>query len=73
MVANAGIVKYDTVLSGQRARQLVKYACSPSYDLASVKDFQDVAAVNAQGVFLCYKHAGLKMVEQGRGGRIIGP
>lgn len=29
-------------------------------------------ATNAQGVFLCYRHAALKMVEQGRGGRIIG-
>ncbi|VDC04971.1 unnamed protein product [Peniophora sp. CBMAI 1063] len=28
--------------------------------------------VNAQGVFLCYKHGSLKMIEQGRGGRIIG-
>ena len=40
--------------------------------IASVKDFKDVMAVNAEGVFLCYKHAGRKMVEQGRGGRIIG-
>ena len=72
MVANAGIVKYDTVLSGERSPQLVSYSCS-LYMLASVKDFQDVTAINAQGVFLCYKHAGLKMVEQGRGGRIIGP
>ncbi|VDC04969.1 unnamed protein product [Peniophora sp. CBMAI 1063] len=54
MVANAGIVTYDTVLD------------------TSLERFQEVMAVNAQGVFLCYKHAGLKMVEQGRGGRIIG-
>ncbi|KZV77323.1 NAD(P)-binding protein [Peniophora sp. CONT] len=39
---------------------------------ARLEDYQDVMAVNAQGVFLCYKHAALKMVEQGRGGRIIG-
>ena len=40
--------------------------------LASLQDYQDVMAVNGQGVFLCYKHAALKMIEQGRGGRIIG-
>jgi NAD(P)-dependent dehydrogenase (short-subunit alcohol dehydrogenase family) len=28
--------------------------------------------VNARGCFLCYKYAGLQMIKQGRGGRIIG-
>ncbi|KZP24016.1 NAD-binding protein [Athelia psychrophila] len=28
--------------------------------------------VNVKGVFFCYKHAGVQMVAQGRGGRIIG-
>ncbi|VDB91610.1 unnamed protein product [Peniophora sp. CBMAI 1063] len=37
-----------------------------------LEDYQHVMANNAQGVFLCYKHAGLRMVEQGRGGRIVG-
>jgi NAD(P)-dependent dehydrogenase (short-subunit alcohol dehydrogenase family) len=27
---------------------------------------------NARGTFLCYKYAGMQMVKQGRGGRIIG-
>ncbi|KZV77322.1 NAD(P)-binding protein [Peniophora sp. CONT] len=39
---------------------------------AHLEDYRDVMTVNAQGVFLCYKHAALKMVGQGRGGRIIG-
>ncbi|KZV67621.1 NAD(P)-binding protein [Peniophora sp. CONT] len=34
--------------------------------------FEKIMHINATGVFLCYKYAGLKMVEQGRGGRIIG-
>ncbi|VDB90228.1 unnamed protein product [Peniophora sp. CBMAI 1063] len=47
------------------------------YSLTSVLDtqlanFQRTMAVNAGGVFLCYKHAVRRMVEQGRGGRIIG-
>ena len=29
-------------------------------------------SVNATGVFLCYKHAARRMIEQGNGGRIIG-
>ena len=29
-------------------------------------------AINARGTFLCYKHAAVQMVVQGRGGRIIG-
>ncbi|VDC04970.1 unnamed protein product [Peniophora sp. CBMAI 1063] len=37
-----------------------------------LEDYRDIMTVNAQGIFLCYKHAGLRMVEQGRGGRIIG-
>ncbi|KAH7905131.1 hypothetical protein BJ138DRAFT_1118747 [Hygrophoropsis aurantiaca] len=29
-------------------------------------------AINARGVYLCYKHAAKQMIAQGRGGRIIG-
>ncbi|KAF9256409.1 NAD(P)-binding protein [Marasmius fiardii PR-910] len=29
-------------------------------------------SVNSRGTFLCYKHAALQMIKQGRGGRIIG-
>ncbi|KAJ6606869.1 hypothetical protein B0H10DRAFT_2166980 [Mycena sp. CBHHK59/15] len=28
--------------------------------------------INARGTFLCYKYAGMHMISQGRGGRIIG-
>ncbi|KZV67618.1 NAD(P)-binding protein [Peniophora sp. CONT] len=38
----------------------------------SLEDYRRVMDTNAQGVFLCYKYAGLKMIEQGRGGRIVG-
>jgi len=36
------------------------------------KDFDSLYAVNVRGTFFCYKYAGLQMVSQGRGGRIIG-
>ncbi|KAJ6482551.1 acetoin reductase family protein [Mycena sanguinolenta] len=38
----------------------------------SVDDWDRIMAVNCRGTFLCYKYAGLRMIEQGRGGRIIG-
>ncbi|OBZ71197.1 Diacetyl reductase [(S)-acetoin forming] [Grifola frondosa] len=38
----------------------------------SVEDIDQLYAVNVRGVFLCYKHAAIQMVKQGRGGRIIG-
>ena len=39
---------------------------------ASVEELETVLAVNVRGVFLCYKHAAIQMIAQGRGGRIIG-
>lgn len=42
------------------------------FDLASVDDWDRIFSVNARGVFLCYKHAAIQMIKQGRGGRIIG-
>ncbi|EIW75524.1 short chain oxidoreductase [Coniophora puteana RWD-64-598 SS2] len=38
----------------------------------SEKEWDDVIGVNLKGTFLCYKHVGLQMIKQGRGGRMIG-
>ncbi|KAJ7182853.1 NAD(P)-binding protein, partial [Mycena crocata] len=38
----------------------------------SVDEWDRVMAINARKTFLCYKYAGMQMVAQGRGGRIIG-
>ncbi|KAJ3571124.1 hypothetical protein NP233_g3961 [Leucocoprinus birnbaumii] len=38
----------------------------------TLDDWDRCFDVNGKGVFLCYKYAALKMIEQGRGGRIIG-
>ncbi|KAJ7176853.1 hypothetical protein C8R46DRAFT_1346789 [Mycena filopes] len=56
MVANAGV-------AGPRQARLV--------DL-SADQWDTVMNTNARGTFLCYKYAGLQMIKQGRGGRIIG-
>ncbi|KAJ7489088.1 NAD-binding protein [Mycena latifolia] len=36
------------------------------------EEWDRVMNINARGCFLCYKYAGLQMIKQGRGGRIIG-
>lgn len=38
----------------------------------SVEEWDRIMAINGRGSFLCYKHAGIQMIKQGRGGRIIG-
>jgi meso-butanediol dehydrogenase/(S,S)-butanediol dehydrogenase/diacetyl reductase len=38
----------------------------------TVEDWDRIMAVNARGVFLCYRAAARRMIEQGRGGKIIG-
>ncbi|KAJ6551121.1 acetoin reductase family protein [Mycena capillaripes] len=38
----------------------------------SAEQWDRVMNINARGTFLCYKYAGIQMVNQGRGGRIIG-
>ncbi|KAJ6606867.1 NAD-binding protein [Mycena sp. CBHHK59/15] len=38
----------------------------------SAEEWDLVMGVNARGNFLCYKYAGIQMIKQGRGGRIIG-
>ncbi|CAK5276711.1 unnamed protein product [Mycena citricolor] len=42
------------------------------FSQVTVEEWDTIMAVNARGAFLCYKYAGLQMVQQGRGGRIIG-
>jgi len=38
----------------------------------TVEDLDRIYGINLRGTFLCYKYAGLQMIAQGRGGRIIG-
>lgn len=39
---------------------------------ATEEEWDRVFTVNAKGTFLCYKYAGIQVIAQGRGGRIIG-
>lgn len=39
---------------------------------STVESWDQTFSVNARGPYLCYKHAAIQMIEQGRGGRIIG-
>ncbi|KAF8877169.1 NAD(P)-binding protein [Infundibulicybe gibba] len=38
----------------------------------TLDEWEQVFSVNSRGVFLCYKHAAQRMIQQGKGGRIIG-
>lgn len=38
----------------------------------TTEDWDNMFAVNARGVFLCYREAAKVMIEQGTGGKIIG-
>jgi meso-butanediol dehydrogenase/(S,S)-butanediol dehydrogenase/diacetyl reductase len=38
----------------------------------TMEEWDQVMAVNARGVFLCYREAGRQMIKQGKGGKIIG-
>ncbi|KAJ7621450.1 NAD-binding protein [Roridomyces roridus] len=56
MVANAGVAGLSRTPISQ----------------VSVEEWERVMNINARSAFLCYKYAGLQMIKQGRGGRIIG-
>ncbi|KAF7377447.1 NAD-binding protein [Mycena sanguinolenta] len=38
----------------------------------TAEQWDRIMNINARGVFLCYKYAGMQMIKQGNGGRIIG-
>ncbi|KAJ7444600.1 NAD-binding protein [Mycena galericulata] len=56
MVANAGVAGSARV----------------TFTEVSAEEWDRIMNINARGPFLCYKYAALQMIEQGRGGRIIG-
>ncbi|KAJ7699217.1 acetoin reductase family protein [Mycena rosella] len=39
---------------------------------ATSEQWDRIMNINGRGTFLCYKYAGIQMIKQGRGGRIIG-
>jgi NAD(P)-dependent dehydrogenase (short-subunit alcohol dehydrogenase family) len=63
MIANASIIRF--VESALPDLQIYVRQ-------ATAEDWDRKFSVNVKGTFFCYKHAGLQMVAQGRGGRIIG-
>ncbi|KAI0285440.1 hypothetical protein BGY98DRAFT_366595 [Russula aff. rugulosa BPL654] len=74
MVANAGILLvksfveslfYILLLADRIGANVAPYE-------ATAEDLDRIIGVNLRGTFLCYKYAGLQMISQGRGGRIIG-
>lgn len=70
MVANAGVVgRSGAFTESKRHSGIVRFSDTI---LVSVEEWDRLLSINARGPFLCYKYAGIQMIKQGRGGRIIG-
>ena len=72
MVANAGIIAYESFQASKPRILLPLHLSAKRLNKVTVEGFDRLMAVNARGTMLCYKHAGKQMIAQGRGGRIIG-
>lgn len=72
MVANAGICLAKPFLESKGCFNEPRFTDFDHYMTATLEDWDQSFDVNGKGVFLCYKYAAKKMIEQGRGGRIIG-
>ena len=72
MVANAGILNPAPFLEGVSLRR-PSYLLQADIHIERLDDFNRVLTVNTSSVFLCYQHAGRRMIAEGhREGRIIG-
>ncbi|KAJ7819879.1 hypothetical protein B0H13DRAFT_1661157 [Mycena leptocephala] len=70
VVANAGVGSHTLSLT---EGTLLALALQNLLTLPqSLAEWDRVININAWGSFLCYKYAGIQMIKQGRGGRIIG-
>lgn len=72
MVANAGIAGRGELVTCKYIVGSAVYMRFRYVGLVPVENFDRVIAVNLRGPMLCYKYAGLQMIKQGCGGRIIG-
>jgi NAD(P)-dependent dehydrogenase (short-subunit alcohol dehydrogenase family) len=70
MVANAGVSGYIPLFESmpRTCNNISIKACTT----VTTDQWDRTMNINARGVFLCYKYAGLQMINQGHGGRIIG-
>jgi NAD(P)-dependent dehydrogenase (short-subunit alcohol dehydrogenase family) len=74
MVANAGILLVKSFVESLFYILLLadRIGANVAPDKATAEDLDRIIGVNVRGTFLCFKYAGLQMISQGRGGRIIG-
>lgn len=73
MVANAGIAVVKPFLESDAfSMHLWPFELIVQVSKATMKDYDNLMAVNARGVWNCYQAAAVQMIAQGRGGKIIG-
>ena len=72
MVANAGIIAFGELVDSARGFPACRLRTKSYAPSAPTEEWEKVMNVNLRGVMLSYKYAALQMIQQGRGGRIIG-
>lgn len=72
MVSNAGTARIIPLIESAPGLPLILPVGFLITFPATVEDWNKIHSVNALGTMLCFKHAAIQMIKQGRGGRIIG-
>ena len=75
MIANAGICGQPFISVVDSKFKFKQLPIQPKIQLfrqATLDQWERVFNINVKGTFLCYKYAGIQMVAQGKGGRIVG-
>ena len=75
MIANAGTANFASLHENEStpiANRDLRSGSNSFYDVATTEMYDKLMNVNVRGVFHAYKYALLRLMEQGKGGRIVG-
>ena len=75
MIANAGTANVASLHESEStpiANRDLRSGSNSFYDVATTEMYDKLMNVNVRGVFHAYKYALLRLMEQGKGGRIVG-
>ena len=75
MIANAGTANVASLHESEStpiANRESRSSSNSLYDVATTEMYDKLMNVNVRGVFHAYKYALLRLMEQGKGGRIVG-
>lgn len=72
MVANAGICLIKPLLESKSLAFYIHSLLTIYLISATSEDWDRLFSINVRGVLFAYQHAARAMIQQGRGGRLIG-